>query len=85
MRVITIHNANTEEWFFSTDHCQGCYKDAGFSGNEWVPCTSTLPLKIVPRKGLESGLVRNYHDMIILQGEDKRIKNPNPKYEPFQE
>ena len=91
MEIITISRINdngNEEYFFTTNHCQ----KHGL-GNQWVSCTYTLPMKIVPRDGLPSGLVTNKEewkavfekspiiDEFGIQCKCIEIPNPNPEFQ----
>lgn len=76
--IVIHHNVKTNEYFFSTNHCQH------LDDPNWVPATYYLPMKIEPREGFEDGLVKNFADMERYQNQspynNKEIVNPNPEY-----
>lgn len=86
-RGITIHAKRTddkEEYFFSTDHCQGVKGRSEVPIPEgFVPTTFYLPMSVVPRPCLPSGRVETLKDLLLIffQGA-KEIPNPDPKYQP---
>jgi hypothetical protein len=77
MRVIMHTNRGRGEYFFSTDHCQR----HGLKG--YVASTAYLPIPVVPRRSLPSGLVTTVPEMLMIfhQGQ-KEIPNPDPNYQP---
>lgn len=85
-KIITISNINTNEYFFTTDHCQ-----KHNLGSDWVPCTFTIPMTCSPRKGLESGVINTLEEWRIVFGgkscvigspDNKEIPNPDPAFQP---
>ena len=74
-RIVIIRNVETDEWFFSTNHCQ-----SGLSSN-WVPCTMTSPYNITPREGFEEGILKSLNDFRRFENIDgSEIDNPNPEF-----
>ena len=79
-----LHDMKREEYFFSTDHCQGVKgRSEGTYPEGFVPCTFTLPMSVVPRPSLLSGRVETVADLInIFFSDAKEIPNPDPRYQP---
>ena len=84
MNIITI--VGPTQYFFTTDHCQRVRDDgvpAEFSGEEWVPVSCELPMRVYPRPGLENGIVDTIEKYVFIFLSDKtEIPNPNSKYIP---
>ena len=82
--IIVYTNVLTDEFFFTTDHCQKVREDGKIHGNQWVPATYTLPRHVKPRKGCESGIVETVEEWMVVHGpKEKEIPNPNEKYTPI--
>lgn len=78
MRVTIISSLDRKIFFQSTDHCQK-HK----LGNDFVPTTYKLPMKVIPRKSLPSGLIRNIDELISIFYDDMiEITNPDKNYIP---
>jgi hypothetical protein len=76
--IITISNLSTGQYFFTTDHCQ----EHGL-GPDWVPCTATLPMHVVPRPCVPDGIVRTKEDYVnVFYTDDTEIPNPDPTFDP---
>ena len=58
-QIVTISNVNTDEFFFSTDHCQ-----PHNLGECWISCSIRLPMWIVPRENFEDGWIRTKEDYL---------------------
>lgn len=73
-----------QEYFFSTDHCQGVEGRAkGTYPEGFVPTTHYLPRSVVPRPELPSGRVETLEDLLLIFYSDgKEIPNPDPQYQP---
>lgn len=73
---VTIYdNVNTNEYFFSLSHGQPVVS------SEWVPCTFKIPQTVVPREGLEDGIIENIDDLKLVYCKDrKEIPNPDSIY-----
>lgn len=71
------HGPNEGKYFFSRDHCQ-------MVGDEnWVPVSFTLPQTVVPRPGLEDGVVDTLSKYVfIFHRGEVEIPNPDPAYTP---
>lgn len=75
--IISISNEDTKEVFFSTDHCQKHDK-----GSSFVPCTYSLPMNVVPREGIEDGIVDTREKLIrVFYSDFTIIPNPDPKFQ----
>jgi hypothetical protein len=78
MRVTTISNLYTMEYFFTTDHCQ----KHGL-GDRFVPCTYTLPMRVVKRKAVKDGLISTIEQLkAVFYYDMTEIPNPDPSYQP---
>lgn len=74
--VIMFQNAEREEYYFSTDHCQP--HEPGF-----IPSTTCLPLHVVKRLSLPSGVVTTVEDLLnVFHRGEREIPNPDPRYQP---
>ena len=70
MNVITYTNHERNEFFFSRSHDDDW-------GDGWVVCTARLPMKVVPRKGIEDGFVRTLQQYVaVFHATDKQVENP---------
>tara|TARA_B100000745_G_C20059631_1_gene361538 strand:+ start:293 stop:604 length:312 start_codon:yes stop_codon:yes gene_type:complete len=70
MNVITYTNHERNEFFFSRSHDDNW-------GDGWVVCTARLPMKVVPRKGIEDGFVRTLQQYVaVFHATDKQVENP---------
>jgi len=78
--TIIIHRLNEEDkYFFSYDHCQ---KD--LSAYNTTPISYQIPCEVVPRPGLEDGIIRTVGDLIFVYHRyEQEIKNPDKKYQTF--
>lgn len=80
MRVIihARHNDNdVKEYFFSTDHCQAT------SPEGFIPTSFSLPMSVVPRPELPSGLITTVEELVrIFFRDGKEIQNPDPLFQP---
>jgi len=75
--IITISNVDTDEYFFTTDHCQ-----KHNLGNSWVPCTTTIPITVAVREALPTGIVNNKEDYKkVFDTHMREIPNPQPEYQ----
>lgn len=72
---ITVHHANTEvgeAYFFSDNHIYG-YKDE-YNKIDFVPVShSGFPTRVAARPGLESGIIQNLDDMILVFYKNSRF------------
>lgn len=76
--IVVISSYERGEYFFSTDHCQ----DHGL-GDDFVRVTNYLPMHVVPREGLEDGIIDTVEKLVfIFHHGETEIKNPNPKFQP---
>ncbi len=80
--ITILQNVSTDEYFFSTDHCQQSKSKIKIS-DQFVPETIYIPLSIAPRKGFESGTIETKKDFIKFQEmyNYKLIQNPDPKFQ----
>jgi hypothetical protein len=71
-----------QESFFTTDHCQGVEsgKRGKPLGDDWVPCTSYLPMTVVERPGIEDGVVDTLEKFLVLRWGTRWIPNPDPDF-----
>lgn len=74
--IVVISSEEKGEYFLSKDHCQ----NHGM-GADYVAVTHYLPSNVVPRMGLEDGIIKNIEDLILVFYSDKqKIENPNKKF-----
>jgi hypothetical protein len=76
---IVIHsNLNTNQFFFSTDHCQR------FEGDrDWVPVSAYLPMYVVLRPCVPNGMVDTIEKFIaVFHDDETEIANPDIRYTP---
>lgn len=77
MSIITISNYEKKQFFFSNDHCQ-----KHNLGEDWVPCTARIPMQVVPRPGLESGMITNKEEYKrVFYTDHEEIPNPQPEHQ----
>ena len=82
LTIITFSNLDTGEFFFSTSHLQRVRASRIPHGEHWVSCTAELPMFVVPRPGLEDGMIGTVSEYIMIFYSDlTRIANPDPNYE----
>lgn len=75
--IITISSEDAGKFFFTTDHCQ----NHGLGG-DWVPVTTYLPMKVVPRESLPDGIIKNKEDYKRVFCNDlEEIKNPQEEFQ----
>ena len=65
------HLGDKSYLWFSDDHLYG-YKDVNNKLRECVPSTSYLPYAVVARPGLESGIVSNLDDWMVVHYHPER-------------
>lgn len=88
IKKVIIHSRmcgeHEEEYFFSTDHCQGIKgRGEGTYPEGFGPTTFYLPQTVVPRPSLPSGCVETVEDVIkIFFSGAREIPNPDPRYQP---
>ena len=76
MEVIIHSHIGRGEYFFSTSHCQKTAPGI-------VPTTFYLPMRVVARPTLPSGLVETADDVVKVFFYDAReIRNPDPHFQP---
>lgn len=72
MEIITVSNGY--EFYFSKKH----YANV----DDFVPVSIYLPMTVVPRKGLEDGVMRDLKDfLLVLHTNERLIPNPDPDME----
>lgn len=70
MNVITYTNHERKEFFFSRSHDDDW-------GSDWVVCTARLPMRIVPRKGIQDGFIRTLQQYVaVFHATDRQVENP---------
>lgn len=62
--VITVHLDGLEDFYFASSH-------SGPEGS--VPVTCCLPMHVVPREGLESGLITNVDEYLHVFHQNDRL------------
>lgn len=75
--VVIISNYTSKEYFFSTDHCQ-----PHELGDNWASVTHYLPSRVVPREGLEDGIINHVKDLIkVFYNDYHKVLNPDIEYQ----
>jgi len=75
-RIHVVVNSDTEEYFLTDRH------SSGNLGDNWIPITTTLPMRVTPRKGLEDGIIDTLEKYFtVFHKRGIRIKNPFLKEE----
>lgn len=73
-RITMISSHKRNVMFFTNDHCFGYKHGTHYLGEDFVPSTFYLPSRVVPRPGLESGIVSTLADlMLVYVDKDERI------------
>ena len=67
--ITVITNVNTEDFFFTDDYCLG----VGYLPDDWVPSTTGLPLRVVPRETLPDGVVDTLDKYILVFHPEGRL------------
>lgn len=62
--IVYVANMDRKEYFFANHH-----SDYGL-GNGWVPCTEYIPYIVVPRPGIEDGIVDTIDKLRIVHFQD---------------
>jgi len=73
-RYTIVSNRERAEFFFARFHSN--YN----LGDEWVPVSFSLPMSVVPRPSLPTGIVKTIeqHNMIFFS-DSKQIPHPKPE------
>jgi hypothetical protein len=82
LRDISIRvmvNGTRKEFFFVDGH--GYYNQHRLPGN-WTPCSTYLPMEVVPRPGLEDGIIVTLEDFLHVFHQGYKEINPVDLYEP---
>ena len=66
---ISVVNRSKGVAFFTNDHCFGY----DVLPDDFTSCTSVVPQTVVPRKGLESGVITNIDEYVAVYYDDCRI------------
>lgn len=83
MRYTIFSNRDKKQYFFSTDHLQRFNSSLGIEGDGWVPCSGSLPIRVVPRPSLPDGLVDTMEKyLMIFHDDETEIPNPDYKFIP---
>lgn len=78
-QVVVILSMDNNTYFFSKNHCQNHNL-----GEEYVPCTHTLPIQVEPRLSVPDGIVKNLEDLVAVFYHDMtEIENPNKSMQPI--
>ena len=69
--IVSVSSRKDGVFFFTDDHCFG-YPHLS---NDFVPRTSSFPMQVVPREGLEDGWVTTIEQFIaVFHDDEKQIK-----------
>lgn len=66
---ITITHVETGDFFFTDDYCIG----VDYLPTQWVPCTTQLPTRVVPRETLPDGVVDTLDKYILIFHPEGRL------------
>ena len=67
--VDVITNVETQDFFFTDDYCLG----VDYLPDVWVPSTTRLPLRVVPRETLPDGVVDKLDKYILVFHPEGRL------------
>jgi len=80
-QLTVIEDVVTNEYFFSTDHCQDI-KDGKKEHENWVSISFNMPHKVTARPGVEGGIVRDKETLKrVYFIHSREIPNPDPSYQ----
>ena len=69
--TISMYTESGETWFFTDDHCFG----VNLLPSSFVPCSASLPMKITPREGFESGVIDTLEKYVSIFHKGKQLTN----------
>jgi hypothetical protein len=72
IRICTMQGPD-KQYFFADGH--GYAKSHLLPGN-WVPCSGYLPMEVVPRPGLEDGIIATLEQYMFIFYNDKTMVDP---------
>lgn len=67
--VDVITNVDTQDFFFTDDYCLG----VNYLPDAWVPSTTQLPLRVVPRETLPDGVIDTLDKYILVFHPEGRL------------
>lgn len=67
--VDVITNVDTQDFFFTDDYCLG----VDYLPDTWVPSTTRLPLRVVPRETLSDGVIDTLDKYILVFHPEGRL------------
>lgn len=68
--LVTCVSQKHGVYFFTDNHCFGY----PYLPNDFVPCTSSFPMKVAPREGLEDGWIQTIEQYIaVFHYDEKQI------------
>ena len=77
-QIVVISNMDDNTYFFSKNHCQ-----KHNLGENFVPCTHSIPSNVEPRKSVPDGTIKNVNDLVAVFYHDMtEIKNPDIDMQP---
>lgn len=68
-QITVITNVDTRDFFFTDDYCLG----VDYLPDDWVPSTTHLPCRVVPREILPDGVVDTLDKYILIFHNDGRL------------
>lgn len=66
---ITVTHVGTGDFFFTDDYCIG----VNYLPDDWVPCTTHLPCRVVSREALPDGVVDTLDKYILIFHSEGRL------------
>jgi hypothetical protein len=78
-KIIVISSLEKMTYFFTIDHCQN-----HLMGDDFIPCTHTIPINVEPREILIDGVIKNVKDLVNIFYDDmNEIPNPDKNMQPI--
>ena len=77
--LIYVQNVKTDEYFYTTNHCQGNYPGDKKLDDDWIPCTVPIPFYIDSSHRNNITTIDEHRKYMNEHG-SKEIENPDKKY-----
>ena len=72
-RVEVYASLEAKAFFFVNDYCYRLDRVEGVLPDHWVPCSFYLPMEVVPRPGLEDGIIKDLDQWIFIFENDSKL------------
>lgn len=73
IRICTMISASRREYFFTDGHG---YMHSNLLPGDWTPVSGYLPMKVVPRPGLEDGIIVTLDQYIAVFYSNMKLVDP---------